>query len=508
MKIKHIAIALFGIGALSGCTNLDEEVYSQISKDKFFESQELLTAYAGRAYAALQGYGSEQSLWTLNLQVTDECAAPVNCVNDWTKSRYKELQTHIIPSSNKLVRQGWDYCFDAIAACNDVIYQTERSTIEFEGKAKILSEMRVLRAYLYMMAIDGWGNVPFSIDAADDSYPEQKDRAYVFDFIVKEVNDCLPNLDEEPSTANYGRVTQAMANTLLAKMYLNAEEWTGTAMWKEAEDACYAVMSAGNYIIEDKYKTNFEVQNASSRENIFVIPYSTVYTKSDHNDFVIYIMTLAPQHSKTFNIPTTCWDGLVCQPDFFATYDAADTRRSDTWLYGQQYDIDGAAIDGFVLNPIFDENLYSTGKGENDGARLWKWTYQTDGLLSSDQVSMDNDFALFRYADVVLMWVEAKLRQGQGAATLSNADFRKIRTRAGLQPFTAAELTLDNLLLERGHELAWEGWRRQDLIRYGKYLDKWWAKPEVSSSYAKLYPIPSERLSVNPNLQQNDGYTK
>jgi hypothetical protein len=118
---------------------------------------------------------------------------------------------------------------------------------------------------------------------------------------------------------------------------------------------------------------------------------------------------------------------------------------------------------------------------------------------------MSNDFALFRYADVLYMYAEALLRQGKSVSAATDmADFQKIRLRAGLQPFNAS-LTLDNLLLERGHELAWEGWRRQDLIRFGKFNNAWWAK-NVSSAHTKLFPIPAERLSVNPNLKPNPGY--
>ncbi len=504
--IKILGLVLLSISASISCTNLDEEIYSQIPKSSFFESEEMLTSYAGRAYSSLQGYGSEQSLWTLNIQVSDECAAPVNHVNDWTNVRYKELQTHKFPASNKLIRKGWDYCFDGIAACNDVIYEVERSDFNFDGKDRILSEIKVLRAYFYMHAMDGWGNIPFSINPKDQGYPEQKDRQFIFDFIIDEITECIDNLSAETTSASYGKVTQGAANAILAKMYLNAEEWIGKPMWSEAEKACQAIMDSGEYIIEDDYKANFLVNNEGSGENIFVIPYSTIYTQSDHNDFVIFILTLGAKHSQTYNIPATCWDGIIASPDFFNTYDKTDKRLADTWLFGQQYDLAGLPIEGYILNPDVDEAVYSTGKAETDGARIGKWEYQTDGKLTSDQTSMDNDFALIRYADVVLMWTEALVRQDRAGEAASNVDLQKIRTRASLAPFTAAELTLDNILKERGAELACEGWRRQDLIRFGKFQDAWWAKPNTSPETAKLYPIPTDRLSINPNLKQNAGY--
>ena len=112
---------------------------------------------------------------------------------------------------------------------------------------------------------------------------------------------------------------------------------------------------------------------------------------------------------------------------------------------------------------------------------------------------MENDFFLLRYADVVLMYVEALVRQGKEDEAANVADFKAIRTRAGLEPMTADELTLDNLYWERAHELAIEGWSRQDMIRFDKFLEAWWAKPaKTESDY--LLPIPKTAKAANPNL--------
>lgn len=487
------------------CTDLSETVYSDIRVEDFFKNEKELISNAGRAYAKLQAYGTEQSLWTLNIQVTDECAVPVNSNGSWTEERYGELQTHNFSQSNKLIKKGWDFCFDGIASCNEILYETAASDIEFDGKDKILAEVKLLRAFYYFMAVDGWGNIPYSIDYTDPSYPEQKDRSFMFPWIEKEILDNIDYLQDTPTQEYYGRVTKGMAYTLLAKLYMMSEEWTGTPRWKEAEDACKKVIDSGNYIIENLYEDNFKPQNESSRENIFTIVYSTVQTESDHNAFVIYMLTLHPSSCATFNISTAPWDGFVCEPDFFAKYAVNDTRCSDTWLYGQQYDISGNPIKDFVITPIFDELKYKNGRDLYDGAKLCKWRYQTDGLLKDDQTSMDNDFALFRYSDVLLLYAEALIRQGKGSDVLSIADFNKIRTRAGLLPYSAAELTLEEILDERGRELAWEGWRRQDLIRYGKFNEAWWAKKETDAD-KKIYPIPREARAANPNLVQNPGY--
>ena len=502
---KLVSLVCGAAFILGGCTNLDEKVYSSITKDDFFTSESQLVIYSARAYAALQGWGSEQSMWTMNLQLGNEVAVPVNAVGEWKNSRYSELQTHHIPAANKLVRTSWDYCFDGVTACNDVIYEIEHAKQEFVGKDRILAEMKVLRAYFYFLAVDCWGNVPYSIDKTAVGYPEQKDRKFMCDFIEREILDNIDALSKENSPEYYGRITEWVARTILAKLYLNWKVWNGTERWADAETQCKLVMSSGLFSLAKKYKDNFVVANDKSPESVFAIPYSTIYTESDHNAFILFILTLDADLCEAFGIPGAGWDGFVGQPDFVASYDPADTRKADTWLIGQQYKSDGSAIPGYVIDPEMTEGEYTTGRTKYQGARIGKWTFQNDGLIKNDQTSMDNDFILFRYADVVLMYVEALVRQGRVAEAAAVPEFAAIRTRASLPAMTASELTLDNLYLERSHELAAEGWVRQDLIRFGKYNEAWWAKP-AGSDYMLLLPIPEERMSVNPNLSQNDGY--
>jgi len=119
---------------------------------------------------------------------------------------------------------------------------------------------------------------------------------------------------------------------------------------------------------------------------------------------------------------------------------------------------------------------------------------------------MENDFILMRYSDVVLMYVECLIRQDKALQASQVPEFMAIRTRAGLLPMTSAELTLDNFLIERQKEMALEGWVHNDLVRFGKYLDAWWAKPADSHSGHILLPIPEDKRGANPNLGQNPGY--
>ena len=142
-KIYKYIIAALGFGMAVSCTNLDEKVYSYIQQEDFFSSEEQVAIYAGRAYTSLQNWGSEQSWLTMDMLLGDEACAPINPEGAWDDNgRYKELQEHRIPVSSKLNLMTWEFIFDGITACNDVIYALETTDVEFDGKARMLSEIK------------------------------------------------------------------------------------------------------------------------------------------------------------------------------------------------------------------------------------------------------------------------------------------------------------------------------------------------------------------------------
>ena len=493
---------------MAGCTNLDEEIFSKISKENFFTTEEQFVKYSARAYSSLQHWGTEKSLWTFVIQNTNEVCVPVNPNGGWwDDGRYNEVHVHSISYSNRLLEMAWEYCFNGITACNDVLDMFDSVEKDFDAKDRVIAEVKVLRAYYYLCAIDNWGVVPYSITKKEKGYPEKKDRAFMYAFIEKEITDNIDKLQEAATPEYYGRITRGAANAILAKLYLNAEKWIGSAHWKEAEKACKEVIESGQYRLADRYKDNFEVYNENCPEQIFAIPFSTVYTTSDHNAFLIYMSTLPADLCAPLGINAQAWDGLCGEPDFLASYESGDTRKADTWLFGQIYDKDGQPVEyapgvPYVIDPDMPESVYGKDARRSalQGARIGKWTYQSDGKLTGGQVGMDNDFFLLRYADVVLMYVEALVRQGKTTEAAAVPDFQKIRTRAGLTPISAAQLNLDRLYWERAHELAIEGWQRQDMIRFDKYLEAWWAKPAKTESDLTL-PIPKSAIAANPNLK-------
>lgn len=508
-------MAALVMSTAASCVNLDEEVYSYISQDNFFTSEEQVAIYAGRAYTSLQNWGSEQSWLTMDMLLGDEACAPINPEGAWNDNgRYKELQEHRIPTASKLNLMTWDFIFDGIAACNDVIYALENSKFEFDGRARVLSEIRVLRAFFYYIAADGYDNVPFCINKLDTSYPKPQNRAYLFGWIENEILTNIDNLADSRENNYYGRITKGVANTLLTKLYINAPVWGQPAQYDKAAAAAKAVITSGTYSLAANYKDNFIVHNETSPEAIFAIPYSTQYIESSDNAFCLFALTLSANIAKKKYSIGDGWYGYVGQPDFIETYEEGDKRLTDTYLFGQMYDKEGRemsiSIKGskdpvpYIIDPIFPESDFVNGRSELEGAFLHKWEYQNDGLLTSYKISMENDIFIFRYADVILLYAEALLRDGKGLDALALDGLKQIRNRAGLEEISNWDL--DKLYIERGHEMALEGWRRQDMVRFGTYQNTWWAKKERTPDGKVLLPIPSEILNANPNLVQNEGY--
>jgi len=497
--ISTLSLVLM-ISALFSCTDLKEEVYSEIPAGNFLNNEQNVIAYAGRAYVKLQPYPEEQRLWSLNENASDELVIPAKHNGEWyEQGRWEVIQKHTLNSStanNKILTKSWDMVFEGISACNEIL--SVISPLDVRNKDRVLAEIKILRAFYYYWAVDNWGNIPFSVDFSDRNPPLRKNRQFVYDFIVKEVLDNVNLLQESPTPEYYGRVTKGMAYTLLAKMFINSQEWTGISQFIEAVAACDKVIALNKYQIENDYFANFKVHNEGSKENIFVIPYHAQLT-DEH--FYWELLTLNSASQPTFNLAGMPWDGFVLQPDFFGKYAANDIRRK-SFLFGQQYDSNGNPI---VING--NPFIYTTtianyeSRGEWEGARIAKYEYQKN--LSYDVVDMENDFVLFRYADVIYTKLEALHRGGGSVASFINdPDLQKIRTRAGLTAYTMGDITNTELLDEFGREFAWEGRRRQDQIRFGVWGNTWWSKP-ASGPNKKLFPIPQSALNTNPNLVQN-----
>ena len=486
----------------TSCTNLDEKIYSQLNADEFYTNEEEMIMNVGRVYTYLLRYTNYFNYWGAITICSDEATCPYReTALWWDNGVWVDLHRQDFTSTLGNINTCWNFIFEGVTMCNQVIYQFEQSTVEFDTKPNLMAEVKIMRAWFYLNALDLFGNVPITTDFSDVTLPQQSNRNELFTFIEKETTDNVGLLQTAPNAGNYGRATQALAYTILAKLYLNASEWIGEAMWQKAIDACDKVINFGTLSLESDYFANFKVNNESSSENIFVMVYDNVYTRS--NRFTFHQFTLHTLSQQTFGIIDFCWDGFASMEKFYNSYDDNDIRKK-SWLVGPQFSMNGEPLmladdRQLTYRPELKALYYPQDPSLlDDGVRFAKYEYQ-NGLSGS----MSNDYVVYRYADILMMKGEALVRLGRTSEALPF--FNPVRQRAGMPAYTEAELTLDEILAERGREFSWEGLRRQDLIRFGKFTEAWWEK-EAKGDYVKLMPLPYQALDRNTNLKQNPGY--
>ncbi|MEA5128352.1 MAG: RagB/SusD family nutrient uptake outer membrane protein [Proteiniphilum sp.] len=508
MKKILFTLSVFVLSICS-CTNLDETVYSSIPSDKFFTTEEEFLMSAGRVYSHLLGYTHYYNIWGTITVSTDEALSPLRQFNQWVDGGvWRDLHAHTFTPAHDNIRQTWDFLFQGISLCNQILYEFSQAKLDFSVKESMIAEIKVMRAWFYFNAMDLFGNVPLTIDFTDVSVPSQKDRTEIFAFIEKEIKDNVDLLADAPSE-NYGRATKPFAYTILAKMYLNAEKWFGTPKWEETIDACDAVINLHTLQLESDFFTNFKVNNQNSKENIFVIVYDKVYANGGDWGWALrfrfHQLTLHWESTRTFGIIDETWNGFCTSQSFFETFDLVNDYRSKTWLYGPQVDASGAPLLWYgtqvdftpQINSLFDE---SNPAYHNQGVRFAKYEYE-NGLQGE---CMSNDYVVYRYADILMMKGEALVRNNQ--ASLALPLFNEVRIRAGLPPYQTNDLTLDEIYAERGREFVWEGSRRQDMIRFGKWTAARDFKATETDNHTELFPIPARAMTNNPNLKQNSGY--
>jgi hypothetical protein len=369
----------------------------------------------------------------------------------------------------------------------------------------INAELKELRAFFYYHAMDAFGNIPVVSDFnTNPNSVTNSDRATVFTFIEKEAKDNIALLSATKDASTYGRMTQWAAHMLLAKLYLNAQVYTGTARWADCITECNAVISSGKYALSANYFDNFAITNDGSQENIFVVPFDKKYIGGNNWE----METLHYQSNATYGLSGSPWNGYCSTADIYNLYDAADKRRT-MYLVGQQYGADGTALKDVQtsLPLIFDPNVNSISDPSAPfrlaGARNVKY-YPEAGTAGNQS----NDMVLFRLGDAYLMRAEASFQNADLATAL--ADVNLLRERAygdATHNWTLANVTAANLYAERQREMAWECWSRQDAIRFGVFGNaRTPAKVADADAHWQIFPIPAPQIISNPNLKQNPGY--
>lgn len=497
MKIKNILV----IGSISfllllGCTNIDEHVYDKYTADEFYGSPEGADVALASVYAQIGGNwdgvgyaGADNGWYDLNAMCADEQVIPHRNTGDWQLD-FARLYKHEWLPTDLIVGNTWRWLYKSIYNANLAVDQLESSNAETSK----IAEAKVLRAFFYYLLMDDYGNVPFYTEnnITVDKIP-QANRAEIYAFVVSELTENVENLSASKGGNYYGRFNKWAGYTLLAKVYLNAEVYTGTPKWQEALDACNKVSEGGfslhsaavdaNNPLGSKYYELFG--DVLPGDETILAMFATANVVS-RNIFTVRSLN-GPHAQELFGF--SGWNGTIVPTDFFLKYDDNDIRKKQ-FLVGEQpggtnYTLEVASLD----NP---------GAAPQAGVRNIKFYPVTP----MDGGGASNDFPIYRYADVLLMMAECNVQLNNAGAAKPFVD--AVRQRAGLDGL-AGNPTLEDIYNERGFELNWEGHRRQDMIRFDKFL-----LPNNfrgnSENYRKLFPIPTSALDANPGLVQNPGY--
>ena len=506
---KYIALALLATFTMGSCTKLDVDVESQLTGDNFPKSEDAFLAATGTIYKKFtEKYGVD--IWRMQELSTDEAIITARNGGYYDQGRYISMHKHSWTPSDPSVQGAWEWGYSGISDCNRVLDLLEKAEAG-ELRDLYTNEVRTMRALFYFYMMDMFGNIPITTFGTTE-VAKQTPRAEVFKFIEKELLEASEGLNAPPTVTQkfYGRPTKWMAYALLQKMYLNAAYYTGTARYAESITYADKIMTGSGMSLMADYNQLFAINNGPNSETIFAAVYDANY--SPGNQFTRF--SLHGTLRAKYNLPFTPSNAMCTISEFYSTFNLKDDVRNATWLAGPQFLADGkTAIKNGSAQLNFTPEIILTDQATMDvgpelngismGVRSIK--YFPDPNTNSTTRFQNNDVPVFRLGDVYLMKAEALLRSN-GDAAIAVGLFNQIRKRAGAAEVTA--ITLDDILEERGRELAWEGWRRNDLIRFGKYEGKWGFKAGNEDINRRIFPIPATELVLNGNLNQNDGYTK
>ena len=535
-------LLLFSLFALlpASCS-LDEHPKDQIADELAHSTPESLFKnniitlynYVGGATDGQGLQGTCRGIYDLQTFGSDEAMLPTRGHDWYDGEMWQHMYRHSWDPGHELLYNSWTYLYKAITLCNRSIEHLaeHRDILTDNDFHAYTAEVRALRAIYYWYLLDLFGRVPiFTNTSLSMNDVFQSERSELFKFVYDELLEACYNLPKKNSVGEgdyYGRVTFDVAMFVLAKLALNAEiylddDWTdkkyldgkeiildvyGQKMnaWEAVDFFCSFLEDW--YRLEDYYSSNFVVRNENSRENIWIIPMDKdLYSNTQQN----LKRSWHYRHADAYGITGengSCATLNTLRIFGYGTEDE-DPRFELNYWANEVYDRLGNFIPDRTGNPLtyypnaVKMDLSYDPYVETAGARMKK--YDIDKNATKDGTLMDNDIVLFRFADVLLMRAEAKWRNGQDGSD----DFNAVRNRAGVEP---REMTAETLLDERLLELCWEGWRRQDMIRFRQYKslftgDAFDDPIDESDGHTTVFPIPKDILILNPHFTQNKGY--
>ena len=534
--LSHLFLASM---TLCFCGCLDEHPKDQIDQETIYNNADNIY---NNAVASLYNYiGSNQEseglqgtcrgIYDYNTLTTDEAMIPIRGGDWYDGGLWENMYRHQWNANDIYFYNVWKYLFKAIVLSNQSlsIIDSHKNLLTAQQTREFSAEVRAIRALFYYYAMDMFGRIPL-VTSYNVKLEQvvQNERSEVFHFIFNELQEVAPLLADEHSNVKgnyYGRVTRPVANFLLAKLTLNAEiytddNWTDGSRqdgkniffsvngekknaWETCIWYCEQLREEG-YELEKDYASNFAVHNETSKENIFTIPLDkNLYP----NEYHYLFRSRHYQHGGAYGGASengTCATVSTVKAYGYGT-DHVD-NRFHTNFYADTVFVDGKKVyldngDPLVYRPQeLKLNLSDSPYKQTAGARVGK--YEVDRTAYSDGKQVDNDIVLFRYGDALLMESEAKVRNGEDGSTELNA----IRQRVGMP---LVEASLDNILKERLLELVWEGWRRQDLIRFDRFTKAYDQRTPIDgeeTGFTTVFPIPQKCLDLNKSYKQNYGY--
>lgn len=483
------------------CTNLDEEVLDGVvisnTGGGTINTASLLTS----AYEGLRGFETQGQMFALDEMSGDALVGPTRG-GDWDdNATWRQIHVHTWAPDHNEVKNAWNTLLSQVYNCNLVIEN---------GSGSEVTQARFLRAFYYYNVIDLFGQVPYreaGSKLTDD--PKVWSRTEATEFVISELEAIVSSLPAR--TAGDASIANAdAAHFLLAKLYLNkgvfeAADAAGPYTFAAADMTKVVTnVDAISSSLSSDYWDNFKPTNNTSPEILF----SSKNVQGGAGGGIQYHWRMGMHYNQT----PDGWNGFAIVSEYYNKFNPNDRRikNADSDIItnfgnpvgmqvGQMYKPGGLiALKDRNGNPLVYTpaiTLITSGATlETAGIRMEKYIPDAANLGTPN-----NDFVFMRYSDALLMKAEAILRGGSGSIGTIMTD---IAARSGQ---AASPATLDGVYLERGKELWLEGWRRNDMVRFGTFLAARELKPYVSDSRYVLFPIPSDAL-FNPNLTQNPGY--
>ena len=479
----------------------------------------------------MDGGASEliRAFWSVQETTTDE--AKCSWENDaWVRALNTNTWTGV---QNDAIYAVYVRTLQGVAFVNEYLRQTSSDRLVDRGVSSDLAakieifraEARFIRAYLYWMAMDCFGNVPFTTENSPFGgtyFPEQASRSELYDFCVSELLSLLSSDSALPEAqANYPRADKGSAAGLLARLYLNAQVYTGYPKWSLAKAVCEQIFAMG-YTLSPSYSDLFRGdngQNPSARgEFLWAVDYDDNNINSYGGTTYILSASMAATDITDQSRPNgqvNGWAGLRVPYEFVSeyfgvsgqdystgAYEVVDQRGATFYIKGRKESMDGALYD-FMSG-------WTSLKFNNIPHNETNQSYLTQSATMNNS---NVDFPMIRLAEIYLIYAEACMQLEQRSLGLPYLE--ALSQRAGVEPPSAADITPRFLMSERARELYWEAHRRTDLIRYGVYFSDYYLWPyKGGDSYAGssfpaykcLFPLPPTELATNKSLKQNPGY--